>query len=240
MIRLPELEKYTPIYAELDMKPLVITAHLRPGGRVVSYDPPVYLDGLLARCVVDLATHGMGVPDAPYDGYWIPLPLRLAWKSSTGFPLWDSSVFYPSGPHVDDVFYQHKRMNPGDASNTRKVRTVVGRWMDRRTPLPVSVCDTWVAHCVGNQQSIQDLLQNITHLGKRRAIGFGEIERWEIQPGDFETALVDNGITKHAIPAGYLECKPLPMRVGWTPPQWKQSLMTLGWPVGTSIDGQAF
>jgi hypothetical protein len=88
-------------------------------------------------------------------------------------------------------------------------------------------------------ETVQELLKNITNLGKRRAIGFGEIDAWQVEPGDFETAMISDGIAGHALPVGYIECKSPPMRVGWTPPQWKQSLMTLGWPVGVVINGQA-
>jgi hypothetical protein len=233
MIHLSELEPYYRQYAGLDMRPLVVLAVLKPNSPVVAYHPPPYLDNLLARAVVDRATKGAGVAQSD-EGYWLPIPLKMAWQSPAGFPLWDSSVFQPQTDPVRDTIYTHKRPPKAIYCEAKSIRSGVGRWMERRLPIPTSVSLVWEARCIGNAAAIIDLLRDIAFLGKRRSIGMGEVDEWIVMTAEFDTALVIDGCLTHGVPFGCgIECDAPMMLVGWTPPQWKSTLFAEGWAVGT-------
>ncbi len=82
MIILDTLRSYFERYAELPMAPLEIVLELLPGARLAGYDP-LNLDNLLARCVVDEATGGQGLPDEP-GAYALPVPIHCLWRSPQG------------------------------------------------------------------------------------------------------------------------------------------------------------
>lgn len=221
-------------------QPLRITAVLRAGAQIVQYDP-IYLDGLLARCAVDRATQGRGVANTP-EPYDIPLPLECLWRDERGLPLWAASVFLPDGTALQDVAYRHKRAITGRYSRGRRgkltIRSNVGRYMERRVPVPTIQCESLSALCIGDAEEIAHLLSQASFLGKERRVGFGEIAEWRIDETDEANVLVRDGCLAHAIPQGAAGVAGLipqgaPVLVGWTPPQWKPPLFSLGWPVGT-------
>jgi len=239
MIILPGMENYTKTFMSLDYAPLTVTAQLARNAQVNAYEPPPYLDGLLAWAVLQVATAGQGVPQNTPEPYWIPLPLRCLWLSPDELPLWAASVFMPQTDIIADVHYLHKRNPLGEFSTSARWNTKAGRWMERRRPIPTAGCELWQARCIGNAEWIERLLvQNIGFLGKARGVGFGEIVDWQVRPAQFDSPLVYDDKLIHAIPVEYPNAPRIttaPRRVGWTPPLWKRSLFADGWPVGTPV-----
>ncbi len=248
MITIPELVSYASEFDCAPKEPLRITLFLRWGALLLSYDQ-LCLDNLLARCALDVATDGARLTDTnePYD---LPTPLQCLWRNERGLPLWAATPFMPAGQVERDVFYQHKRAQTGGFTAARGgrgygVQVVSGRWMERRTPLPMVMAERFEATCIGNARLIGRLLDPLTHAGKRRAIGFGEIDHWLIEPLGHAFTLLDDGLRlARAMPAGAIdalfgaEMRPTgePVPVGWTPPQWKPSLFSLGWMAGTPVE----
>lgn len=233
MIHTKELDAFTRRFAECPLEPLRVTFHLRPGGRVVNYDP-IHLDGLLARAVVAIATEGRLLADQE-KGYWIPLPLKMLWRSPEGYPLWAASTLYPVGPAEQDTYVRHKRNSEGWMHKKKKLVTRSGPWMERRLPTPIEVCDRYEGRCVGNREAVKNLLEDFSHLGKLR---LGRIDRVEVEPADFEgtDTYLDGTTLIRPLPAeaGLLKMWPgKPSLVGWTPPFWKPSLFRPGWRAGT-------
>lgn len=242
MIEYPALQPYAAQYWNLRGEPLRVTVRFKQGAHLAGYDP-LNLDNLLARAVVEEATNTTGLPDT-IDAYVLPVPLRCLWRSHAGLPLWAATAFRPVGMAVSDIAYWHKRAQSGRWSKGRSgkltIITTKGRWMDRRVPLPTTLCETWVADCIGDAEEILRLLKRFAFIGKRRSNGFGEVKEWSIEPGSFE--LVENGILTRSMP---LEAAvPIlgqvpsisPAPVGWTPPQWKPSLFLPGWWMGTALE----
>jgi len=244
MIHYPPLQEYAERYAALPKEPLEI--RLTIYGVFGGYDP-LALDGLLAWCVVHEATHGRGLPNAE-DGYDIPLPLACLWRSHEGFPLWAATQFWPSGHAYDDVSYYHKKAQRGEWTRTKRGRFTItnmtGRYVERRVPMPTHLANHWVAWCLGNPEEIARLLEMLTHIGKRRAAGYGEIRQWVILSAS-EFSPIRNGVLVRAIPAAAvpeMEGWPSgiipagqPVLVGWTPPLWKPALFAPGWWGGTPV-----
>lgn len=227
------LNQYSDIFSKLEMVPLSITAHLSQGSRIIDDGTPINLDNILAYAVVTLATKGSGLADSQ-EGYWIPLPLKMLWQNTEGFPLWDSTCFVPIDPYMRDTLYMHKRGISGTFSKFKGTRlNVSGRHMDRRKPNNILVCNELVAHCVGHKATIEKLLtQFVTHLGKRRNIGLAHVVQWKIEEAELPigTSITVDGIATRNIPGEYLGLNQhgdgLVLR-GWTPPQWKPSMFAM-------------
>lgn len=224
-------------YEALPAEPLRIVAEI--AGPVVAYDP-AYLEGLLAWAVVMDETNGRGV-DAPPR--YTPLPLEAAgfYGQNNSLPLWRASVFAPVGESVRDVSYVHKRAPQARHSNYANIKTIYGRYMDRRVPLPTVTARAWDAFCYGNAAEVERLLSLCSHLGKRRGSGYGEVHKWWVVPWEGGDPLMgEDGRLRHAIPeehavrANYRIDEP-PVLVGWTPPHWAPGTWSMGWPVGAPV-----
>lgn len=234
MIYLPELNEVTRRFAALPMSPLTVTARLR-GDISPTTGTPIYLDGLLARCVIESHLGCRVLQNTP-EAYWLPLPLKMEWQNSGGLPLWSASCF-KSNRALADVEYRHKRTPSGRLSDPSRFKSNVGRYMERRTPVTTIAADTLTAHCIGNADEIKKLLANIKFVGKNRTTGHGEVVEWLIADSDINDPLVIDGMSTRAMPHDYASSKykfnTSPYLVGWTPPQWKPSLFGMGYPTGT-------
>jgi hypothetical protein len=237
MIKIPELQKYSDRYTTMQFEPLRVIVTLKQAA--IFYDPQ-YLDGLLARSVLDAAC-GYAILENTPEPYEFPLPFKRLWTAENGCPLWAAGVFLPDGKTITDTVYLHKRLGRLEFSE-KQPKSNVGRWMDRRIPYKTHQTETarWYAVCFGNADEIENLLTNIRFIGKRRDIGFGEVASWEVLPwnGCELDTLVQAGRLIHAIPCDYpgISGVDAPALVGWTPPQWKPSLFSLGWRVGTPVN----
>jgi len=248
MIEHEPLMPYVERYAGLRMEPLTIRLYLRGGSQLAGYDS-LLLDNLLARCVVNEATEWMGLP--PIDtaeGYLLPVPLKRLWVDPRGYPLWAATPFEPGPGAEGDTVYRHKRRQTGRFTGTKRgtfnISASTGRWMERRVPIPTTVAPYWEATCIGNACEIGRLLEQLRHVGKSRAAGFGAVDHWEIEPGEF--ALVRDCRLMRSLPGlaiGLLEGRAVEGEaapVGWTPPQWKPALWLDGWWPGTFADYDYF
>jgi hypothetical protein len=233
--KIPELKIFSDRYETMNFEPLLISVKLKSA--IALYDP-LYLDNLLARCVLEQGLKHTVLERAYYD---LPVPLKHLWISPEGFPLWAASVLFADGEEVKDTVYLHKRLERFEFSE-KQPKSNVGRWMDRRVPMQTYVCHRLQAFCVGNANEISRLLPIIRFLGKRRNVGFGEIDNWDIQSwngNDIDTMVYNNKLI-HAIPEQAKDVLGLKIDdscylVGWTPPQWKPELFSMGWRVGTVV-----
>lgn len=266
LARLEALERWEEAYRHRQGPsiPILVRAVLREGSPVAAYDR-VNLDNLLARTVLAEATRGelIGNPPEGSAGWHLPVPLVRLWESSTGCPLWASSVFWPlpsAGTHaVGDTLYWHKRMpsarwarGEGKGGRMQVINATTGRWMEQRTPVPVTLCDVWQARGWGDAAEVARLLRQVSFIGKRRAIGLGEVRRWEVITGDRGEGTGDRGegmsaigticaegrllrpVPAEASGALGLRVEDAPVLVGWTPPQWSPRLLAPGWRTGTA------
>lgn len=247
MVEHAGLKPFAERYAVLEVRPLRVVLTLREGSRLAGYDP-LNLDNLLCRSVVEEATEGRGLPESR-EAYDLPCPLRCLWRSPAGWPLWAATPFQPAGLSIPDVCYWHKRQQSGRFSGTKtgnlRLNAAGGRYMEKRVPLPADACRTWEARCEGDAAEVARLLERFPVVGKRRAIGHGEVERWTVEPIE-SFDLVREGRLMRPIPVlawpalfGLQVPEEAPALVGWTPPQWKPSLFLPGWWTGTAVPGGA-
>ncbi len=245
MIQHPDIQRHAAKYSNLPKAPLRVIAHLTPGQHIVNYES-IHLDALLASTVVREAMQGAGVPDS-HDAYDIPLPLKCLWRQfDSGLPLWASTDFFPAGHSERDSHSLQKRPVDGRYSkpNTRSgaldIVTIKGRHMARMMPTPATSAGAWEAQCIGHAETVLELLTgHVTHLGKHRARGFGEVARWEVAECE-SFSLHRDGKTLRPFPftPGWERGFQIGGRmalIGWTPPQWKPSLFSVGWATGSAV-----
>ena len=235
MIHDANVDALAAAWPSLEMEQLRVTAVLRRGSQIVNYDP-IHLDGLIARLMVERATHGDNVAPSA-DSYWLPLPLQMLWQSPEGLPLWAASVFAPIGVTATDTVYYHKRGIPATHSK-QSIIFQVGRWMERRVPLPTTLASMWRARCVGNLELIESLLTDVAHIGKKRAMGFGEVAEWQVHRTRFEDVLIDDdGTLTRPVPvdARHYASDANARVMGWTPPAWKPDTWRMCYPIGERV-----
>lgn len=249
MIALPEFDSHRRKYAGLSMAYLKVTLVYGVGAVRQNYNLQT-LDGLLGSAVCQEAMRGVDLPTVA-DCYDVPLPLRCLWRNEHGWPLWAASYFWPEGETARGTVVFHKRAITGHWSAGRgkdkrlPLNKAAGPHKEKRIPVPVEVSVTgrYTANCVGNAPAIAELLEHIKMVSGRRNVGLGPVERFEIEPVGERSVLIHGDVLSRAIPEGavgllspHAPSGPPWPAVGWTPPQWKPTLFSSGWPAGAPLE----
>lgn len=201
------------------------------------------LDGLLAYSVVQRATEGRGYPESGVP-YWIPLPLNLWWQEETGLPLWAATRFHPVSADSEHSVYWHKReFSPTFLKRARDGRPANlnfknGVYKSYRIPMPAHTALTWRAYGEGDVAAVTSLLSDVTHVGKKRAYGYGAVVNCEVKaieeamPIAFENKLIKSFPSPFVLehPDILEDVAEKQMRFcGWTPPYWHGACMAACW-----------
>lgn len=157
------------------MKPLCVTAHLRGG---ITGAP--MLDGLLAFVVARRLGFVAGFGDL--QAVEIPVEREAAGR----FHLCSAAVVSWDGHErrfTNRRFPVPEAQLPG-MTGMRRVNISAGACRSYRLPGDVSFAEEdavrW--YLVGDESAVADLLSEVTHLGKRRAVGRGAVARWDATP----------------------------------------------------------
>lgn len=227
---LPELEPYWQRWsspeAQAAMIPLRVAVEVT--GIMAGYNP-LNLDNLLARLVVDRAFSGNQLDDT-HSPYLLPAPLKIMWRHpQTGHPLYASNAFTPVGHNQHLTVWWHKRFVRPELARAEAVKRKgdiqpsQGRYKEKRTPLPAQTASVWYADCIGDADSIAELLRLCNRIGKRR---MASVEEWCI--GKIEAFEYTRPVpVPYRHPNGDL---PIDMQYcGWTPPYWPGVPESQGW-----------
>lgn len=169
------------------MIPLIVTAHLN--GPVATSDGVFQLDSILEHFAWRLKgrpTFEMGAPAANFE-----IPVKKI--EFDGGWLWSCSQGLAKSKCDSLVYYQRKfPLERGRMlkAKDRKINIGAGPTKGFRIPLPLSQFDSVVWHLVGDEGEVQAMLDMVTHLGKKRNVGWGRISKWQVEPVDFNWSLV--------------------------------------------------
>lgn len=97
---------------------------------------------------------------------------------------WDADYNYP-------VTWGKRKAN---------IQTNGGDFKSADVPVPIRITDKVSWYLIGEIEEIKQLLNKCTSLGKRRAMGCGQVSRWEIVEYDQDYSLVRNGNLMTALP----------------------------------------
>ena len=205
-------------YAALAMEPLRVVAHMATPVIHAEGDA-TNLDGILSYAAIE--AHPVESLIAPALAVSVPLPLALAWVSDGGQPLWTCTPLRGEDEAQTSPEYWHKRY-PADRaefSARAAVNTRAGRWKEYRVPVRPKMAERLIAHCIGNRDEIGRLLDRVSWVGKKPAMGYGRVARWEITTA---TITADEVLIARAVPvaSGLRSGGPVDPCRGWTPPYW--------------------
>lgn len=202
-------------------QPLIVTARLRCG---------VISDGLLPLdSILYYAQHRARMPgeriasrvrDRTVDaqGGAGVLPLQVLdghgphWYYAASCAVWPEAV-------ADGVDHWTKRIDSRYVELLERQRARVptsgGRYRAYRMPVAYrhALAVTWYA--VGQLERVRDLLALVTHLGKKREMGWGAVIEWQVAPHDEDWSVVGpEGQVMRPVP------DPSGVLYGYRPPYW--------------------
>lgn len=163
------------------MTPLVVRAHLR--GAVCLQNGPIALDGL-----VMWAAHVRDGDDALAEDRSKPNEKPIPIERSPCGRVYLCSV----GAFEVDVHearWVNRKFPAAEAQalaapSFTRIRIVAGAQKSYRLPLDTVhlVGDVMTWWCIGEPRELGELLSLVSYLGKRRAVGLGRVERWDVDP----------------------------------------------------------
>jgi CRISPR type IV-associated protein Csf3 len=209
------------------MPPLRITAHL---GSVIAasddYSPS--LDALLEWLWLD--ERGLATPNPSPDNL-IQADLPIEKGEIGGEWYWKvSSPCYTI--HSEEISRYRKRWDSHDRQlswGKRKAKFNTSEGAEKAYDLPLYLrltpAITWYA--VGDKTGVEDLLSGCTGIGKKRAHGWGQISKWEVEETGDDWHLQRESQLMRPIPVSQmlplLPCDFAILSWGWRPPAWLAS-----------------
>ena len=205
-------------YAALEKRPLLITAEL--------VTPIIHAEQSLTH--LDSVLSSAAITDHPHPSSYdkvavVPLPLDLLWVSPGGQPLWACTPLRPADAVLDAREYWHKcyPSQRAELGNKLSANTSAGRWREYRVPVFSQHTHRLHALAIGHADEIERLLGYITHLGKKGAMGYGRVGRWQVTPVDntLDDILAQRPVPT-ACPLSAALSGPVASQRGWSPPYW--------------------
>lgn len=205
-------------YQALPMQGLQVTALLGKNF-VPSLDGDLHLDSLLAyAATLDLADRIPALDK--HNPRVIPIPLKVAWVSANGLPLFTTTNLQADLPNERSTEYWHKRFPTNEVMQYCKnpnTPTTRGPFKEYRIPMQTISCHSATAFCIGNLDEVYRLLKNYIHfVGKKPSQGKGAVLEWQVTPVVTQAETI---LGQRAVPAVAIG-KRTGAIGGWTPPYW--------------------
>lgn len=157
------------------MIPLHVVAYV-PGAVCVPAHG-VALDALLMAAVAvrdglppaDVEQHAIAIPVAQERGLYLATTSQYEWEER-------------------DRHWLHRRFPVHEAQalaepRFRRIRLSAGATKSYRIPYEVGYlrdgCMDW--WCIGDMDAVREMLPSVTHVGKKRAVGKGEVREWRVE-----------------------------------------------------------
>lgn len=204
------------------MTPLRITAHLR--GQISLPIRGLALDALLAATVARRLN--LDPPATARD--CVPIEIPIQREPDGRFHLCSHSI----GDYDEHDIHWINRRAPVEqyqaigSAKIKRVQITAGQNKSYRIPLQVGMVegDTLTWFVIGDREQVEDLLLDVTSLGKKRSVGLGRVWRWEV--ADYESwgdgfPVVRDGAALRPLPADYPGLSDPPLTRGvLTYPYW--------------------
>lgn len=235
-------------YLRQPSQPLRIVCHVRATTRKAG-DPYHSLDGILSYAVATKITDGKPYLLQGLSAVSMPLPILTI----EGLPI--CSVLRPTSETHSAIGWALRRprdgwQTTGGRGMFAKVDERGGPDQPRRVPIAVHLSLRYEALCIGHLESIEELLDGITHIGPRADIGYGEVDRWEVVPCNATVAEVlttkehGESVLARAVPVHLgellseygISADPQDAGFGgWRPPYWHHEGYTERWTFQTPV-----
>jgi CRISPR type IV-associated protein Csf3 len=186
-------------------------------GSGVYYDAnePIHLDALLAWVLAP--KQGFRHVTRDDEPAIIELPLKR--KHYGEHWVWCASALFPVGPTGEDLQFWRKRFRASRAELTSGSPNLTnGTFREWNQPVPLLLCTRLVAWGNGDASAVRKALREVTHLGKKRAHGYGKITNCTVESCDNDYSIYNkDGCANRFIPdpRGTRKVRPIP-------PYWNQ------------------
>lgn len=220
-------------------QPLRVTAWLRCG---IICDPYLPLDGILLYQAFRMR-HGPQVRTLPgtFSGdveEHVAMPLEIrgqgdVWYYACSFAYPQPWWFAEGQDHWNKRFDQSYVSLVDFQGRRGKIHVGQGRYRSYHMPVFYRVAPKVTWYCVGDSKGIESLLYGVSHLGKKRSQGWGEVMEWEVQHWAHDWSERDaEGRLTRALPAEVNGGVPLDLKLyGLRPPYWdRQNQMLVALP----------
>lgn len=177
---------------------LRITFHLDGSGLMLDPAEPIHLDALLHWVIAPyhITRHGITRDDEPEC-----VPLPLAKTTFNGVQIWRASALFTDGVALESLSFWRKRLREHRIELTAgSPNRSNGTYRDWQMPVHLTLCHRLIGYATGNRREILRALRRLTHLGKKRAHGYGKIRSVEVERIDEDRALVWEGRAMRWLP----------------------------------------
>lgn len=190
------------------------------------------LDALVQYRVLDNA--GLISPNPDIDAVEKVLPWLWENMPISRNTIKDTWYWAVSSPHYIENFQQTQRYRKrwdyheyhlDWAGKRAKVQNSEGAFKAYDLPRYDREIQTIHWFCIGNRDKLSELLAPITHIGKKRSQGCGQVTRWQVLPFEHDWHLWRNEHLARPMPIEMIQT-PLYINVmnwGWRPPAWLHS-----------------
>lgn len=156
-------------------------------GRIATTDGYLPLDGLLAYAWMAENHPELIRTDAGKNGEILEGKLPLE-KRGTGDDWYWACSFACFTPIKETKVFWHKRFDAQHAEEyvdfgkrRGSVNIKSAQYKNYRMPLTIQLIPKIEWYCVGDADQIEWMVKDITHMGKKRSQGFGQIAKWEVE-----------------------------------------------------------
>jgi len=228
---------YNRKVGRMRFQPLKITFEMQSPIAVTDY---IHFDSLIWHSALQDQLGEAFWNQTGREHYNIKIPLEERVQTLTlskpgklhGFTLrkkyYAASVGLYEDGYIEDVQSWRKRSDFPDGVGKIDIRR--GQFKAYNTPLTVIYTPTVAFYAVGNAAEILRLLTtHITHIGKKRAQGYGKIKQITVEPIKEDRSLIWQGKLQRPIPVMGCPLKfedPIIMYYAWRPPYWRLSSLT--------------
>ena len=218
MIIIPKLTPIERKYSRLSKEPLLIECYLSTPVAVYRW---LFFDGILAYAVMEPFLDTINPSEDV--AYYVPLPLE---RRGNEHWYWAASVsFYDKGVWSRTKWTKHYRDWQGDDHGYGVLE------FRYDMPLPLLSTERLYFFAVGNKGEVEKLLQRITHIGKKRAYGYGNVKGWKVSTMGDDCSEVYNHMLARPIPISGCRYKVDGPKdyIGFRPPYWCPENFTECW-----------
>lgn len=158
--------------------PLRVTATM--GGPFISMTGTLPLDGILASTVARVEALP---PPLDEDGL-LPIDIPIARSECGRFHLCSHGICERDAM---ETVYINQRFPVEQAQamggpKVKRVQLSTGQTKSHRLPKAAGHADAVHWYCIGDADRIRDLLRLVSFVGSKRAVGFGRVRRWTVEP----------------------------------------------------------
>jgi|GEM_PF-1895086 len=182
-------------------RPLKVTVTLDGTGIFYDKSEPPMLDALLEFFYARHARHQdrVGNRDDKPDTISIPVDRH---RFADGSWCWKASAFMPGGPVAETTRFIRSRFRRDRIEITNGSPNLTnGVYRDYNIPVPLILCRTMVAYCVGDRRKIRrELRRELKFLGKKGSDGFGKVVDVEVDVVDEDLSMTKDGKAMRYLP----------------------------------------